>query len=516
MDTNHKRIRQQIDEEIAILEQRLFALRAQRNHLAPISRLPVEIMSNIFLFAHQGMWSKLSLALSSVSRDWREIAVDLPDLWSRVDSDLKLKHIPEYMIRSGTKPLDIDLPSIPFTSYTSLSAIAQQLPRIRTMHIGGANDSEWVSFSGADWNIAAPILERLELRCFDIPKFIFSGRVPCLRHLTLQKCRIHWNSLPTLPQLTDLHLTRPEALVPVDEFLNQLRLMPCLDSISTTLALTAARTPIQLSHQLPHLTVLYAEEETCADVAQMLQSLILPEVVHFGLRLDQRNPQDQLSIITALQHCSPISTSPITSLIMKARKGFSGYILECEDISALLQFQYSFSSMHDVHSMCTHFNLQKIRELRLDFSNVVLDHQNTPFWSLFQESSDLRKLVVRNEAFTILARYLDDESTKILNLMASSSNHVDTEDCVVDMVSFPLLRELLIRRGARSLGMHTPSLNSIARYLELRYRNGMRLESLVVCSTQPVSDQLKAEFKAVVGRFQRLTQDVKDDIDDLL
>ncbi|TFK57893.1 hypothetical protein BDN72DRAFT_806536 [Pluteus cervinus] len=107
MDNNHEKIRQQIDEEIAILEQRLFTLRAQRNRLAPIFRLPVEIMSDIFLFAHCGMWPKVPLALGSVSREWREIVLDLPDLWTRIDGDLKLKYIPEYITRSRQNPLEI-------------------------------------------------------------------------------------------------------------------------------------------------------------------------------------------------------------------------------------------------------------------------------------------------------------------------------------------------------------------------------------------------------------------------
>ena len=58
MGNNDVETRQQIDEEIIVLERRLLALRTQRNRLAPICRLPVETIARIFHFARASSTSR--------------------------------------------------------------------------------------------------------------------------------------------------------------------------------------------------------------------------------------------------------------------------------------------------------------------------------------------------------------------------------------------------------------------------------------------------------------------------
>ena len=71
--------RQQIDIEIAELEARIIALKAERNELSPISRLHPEVMQEIFLYASQGAdygyTGKTALLTSWICHSWRELAL---------------------------------------------------------------------------------------------------------------------------------------------------------------------------------------------------------------------------------------------------------------------------------------------------------------------------------------------------------------------------------------------------------------------------------------------------------
>ncbi|TFK71495.1 hypothetical protein BDN72DRAFT_750940, partial [Pluteus cervinus] len=64
-------------------------LSSQRNTLAPISRLPPEVLAKIFIeFRDEARGSEntcFSDILTWICRHWREVAVNCSTLWSEID-----------------------------------------------------------------------------------------------------------------------------------------------------------------------------------------------------------------------------------------------------------------------------------------------------------------------------------------------------------------------------------------------------------------------------------------------
>jgi F-box-like len=122
----------QIDARIAALEREIIALKAERNSISPIARLPPEILSRIFIaFAHLGQeprsvasssyysatcvrtvqWS----VLTEVSQHWRDVALGCPQLWSRIGFH-KSGWAQLMLERSKDAPLYIECALSSFTS----------------------------------------------------------------------------------------------------------------------------------------------------------------------------------------------------------------------------------------------------------------------------------------------------------------------------------------------------------------------------------------------------------------
>jgi hypothetical protein len=92
------RLRQEINDKISSLQEQVSestqALRSRRNALAPISRLPPEILAAIFSllsFYKCGMdiliypGHKSCMLVTQVCRRWRETSLNHPGLWSRIN-----------------------------------------------------------------------------------------------------------------------------------------------------------------------------------------------------------------------------------------------------------------------------------------------------------------------------------------------------------------------------------------------------------------------------------------------
>ncbi len=83
--------RRNIDAEILKLRLRIAELSITRNSLAPISRLPAELLTIIWVYARNACplysKSKMAMTISWVSVDWRRISQDWSGLWSHIDFD---------------------------------------------------------------------------------------------------------------------------------------------------------------------------------------------------------------------------------------------------------------------------------------------------------------------------------------------------------------------------------------------------------------------------------------------
>ncbi|KAF6741152.1 hypothetical protein DFP72DRAFT_774467, partial [Ephemerocybe angulata] len=80
-----------LDREIARLEQQLLDLKQRRNAMSPVSRIPPELLSNIFFLSLRflkagGITEEADpdmtrRAICAVSHQWRELAFAEPKLW---------------------------------------------------------------------------------------------------------------------------------------------------------------------------------------------------------------------------------------------------------------------------------------------------------------------------------------------------------------------------------------------------------------------------------------------------
>ncbi|TFK65487.1 hypothetical protein BDN72DRAFT_773315, partial [Pluteus cervinus] len=105
-----------IDKEIAAMQETIRELRTFRNTFTPSYRLPPEILSRIFslirLFStlvprSHGLSSLQWVAVTSVSKHWRNVAIRSPELWSHISSSYPKPLLQEWLQRSKASPLSV-------------------------------------------------------------------------------------------------------------------------------------------------------------------------------------------------------------------------------------------------------------------------------------------------------------------------------------------------------------------------------------------------------------------------
>ncbi|PBK61930.1 hypothetical protein ARMSODRAFT_618773 [Armillaria solidipes] len=210
-ESNIIRLSAEMRENIALLDQKVELLRGERIRisqaiserkrlLSPIRQLPAEILSHIFLqtiefpieatqtdAASEDMWWKFRSAHSApwsialVSRRWRQVALDFPQLWSHVNILITDKiftegtyrfaqRIGEHMLRSEKHKLSICIANDPDSSTfeelplplaTIVCSIAN---RIRDLHLFLPSS---IFANLPSLHLSLPQLERLSLLCTD-------------------------------------------------------------------------------------------------------------------------------------------------------------------------------------------------------------------------------------------------------------------------------------------------------------------------------------------------------------
>ena len=190
------------------------APRAQHPHIHFIYRLPVELLSHVFVLGSEDD-PNFPITVSHVSRSWRHIALHTPSLWRRITLNSKEYMWQERIQRARACSLDIQL--LPWTTTQSGLVRSQALNPYTVqwyMHIVLPHLRRWRSleiilseYTPYLWKSAlagcassAIMLHDLVLvyRLNDDPQefLLFSGLAPRLRRVTLNGIRLTW--LPSL------------------------------------------------------------------------------------------------------------------------------------------------------------------------------------------------------------------------------------------------------------------------------------------------------------------------------
>lgn len=268
-----------------------------KNHIAlvaPIRRLPSEILSEIFLhcmdpkgfgpeydFREQPCLDKMPLLLGEICSRWRSIALSTPRLWASLSLSIRPKYLNSdtklaktWLSRSGTCPLFISLRNgKPFQNNM------QRLMQVLLAHCEHWYDIRLAvnmpilrALSPAKNRL--PMLQKLYICMTNVDAFDIFNSAPQLRYFylagynVLSKIQIPWNQLQycdTGNLQTDLCL---------DLFSLTPNLVRCTVSPSGQES-SEPRSPVQL----PHLRSI-----TISRTVQLLDKLLVPELHEISFR----------------------------------------------------------------------------------------------------------------------------------------------------------------------------------------------------------------------------------------
>ncbi|KAH7906811.1 hypothetical protein BJ138DRAFT_1129630, partial [Hygrophoropsis aurantiaca] len=202
------------------------------NRLAPIYRLPDEILIRIFeeYIKDSHYWAEARL-LALVSRRWRLIAINVPTFWTCISfTPYDDKEIPEaYVQRSGEYPIEIKIARWPATSYSynelssALRVLYTCVTRMRRLQISDMAPEllQWLlprldrtdalSLTHISLHNSAGILD-LKESC----PFVSGCYSPAIRSLEIAGIRFSRRQLPfNLQVLTSLTLGDEKATQPM-------------------------------------------------------------------------------------------------------------------------------------------------------------------------------------------------------------------------------------------------------------------------------------------------------------
>ncbi|PPR01255.1 hypothetical protein CVT24_006018 [Panaeolus cyanescens] len=205
--------RRQIDAQVAQLRSKISVLLEQRNAYSPVSKLPPELMSRIFLHArdslakmddHKGSIEWLSLV--GVCRNWRKTALNEPQLWTNHTIGGTTEWHQLLLERSKGVPRSVVIS--PTDNREIIFDILRQPHKIRRLYvtISYPSDDHYSYPCLFDFNpalqtlssVSAPNLESLVLDLwssnehqqhrtdhYKIPPELLGGGTPRLRHLQI-------------------------------------------------------------------------------------------------------------------------------------------------------------------------------------------------------------------------------------------------------------------------------------------------------------------------------------------
>ena len=308
IDDSPECLRRAIDDELESLEKSARTLKLRRNALAPISRLPPETIAIVFsflslpreyvrLFSGDKQDNLSWLRVSHVCHRWREIALNQPRFWSRIDfTTLTSAAATEVLSRSKMAPLELEANlSCVHWGKDRLDAFREQLAThvSHTCRLSITADGHDLQSVVARLTSPAPTLEWLSLVVEDetylrlgisakvnIPHVLFDGTAPRLSRLQLDHCDINWMS-PLFKGLRNLELQTLQTRPSLGEWLDAMEEMQQLETLVVNYATPKAPpvgTPVSdptrvITH--PSLTKLILSA-SASDCTLALAHLVLP------------------------------------------------------------------------------------------------------------------------------------------------------------------------------------------------------------------------------------------------
>ena len=223
--------------------------RFSKSSLAPIHKLPVEIISTIPYYLDEdedededggkNYFDEALIASTHVCRYWREVFTSYSSLWTKLDLS-NVDKTRTYIQRSGTAPLEINLIDNKYARGFNeddflkgvFSVVLPHIHRLKSVSVRGEDIPNFFEH----FHCRMPLLERLKIRIIcpgrdqPLDNKLFGGDLSSLRELTLSRIGTHlpWNNLANL-RVLELRSFPPE--YDITRLLGFLESAPLLGSI---------------------------------------------------------------------------------------------------------------------------------------------------------------------------------------------------------------------------------------------------------------------------------------------
>ncbi|TFK62930.1 hypothetical protein BDN72DRAFT_862462 [Pluteus cervinus] len=508
---------EEIDDEIQQLQTQIQILRSTRNQLTLISRILVtEILTSIFVLARDTSESPrgyMSLVISWVCRDWRQIALGYPILWNDIEST-NMEWVQESLVRSGDTSLSVTVDRQKSGANTIVPFFLKSLPRMRSFAIQDVDNQTLPSGKrytcSQDWNAPAPLLEELSLTQVNLSETIFSGGVPRLQSLSLSFCTPGWRDNLLSSSLVAFSLRFPQRRILISAMVEILRGMPNLQNLS--LSRSMGQNPSTSEpNDIPYLqnlrTLSFAEEE-CTTTSMFLHHISIPSRARVSFSLYSEDNLEHVDAVEALQDSRKDPSSRWELTHLELLWGDSNWIWITETSpygeSTLLMLQFpTWLSDNIVTDVVQALDLSSLRSLECR----GLPPGPYTLWSdIFGHLSKLNTLILRDNCVPHFlqhleaeAKWLSSSNSEQINFTEEGMMEVDDEDGK-KLLTFVALRKLLIQ-GLLS-NPEDDEFTRLRKALEARLCGVGRLQELVLVGEE-LPDELTGLFVNGVERVSR-------------
>lgn len=307
-----------IDADLCSLDLLTSSIRTRHNAYIPVSRLPSEILAQIFLFLSFGAGSKLVretspghmvqhkardlgwIKVTHVCRHWRQVALAHLSLWTTITNDLGAKWVPLMLARAQSLPVNIQWNPLAETLGKASPVevdFAPHLSHIRTLQISDTIDR--LSQIIHTLLQPAPMLERITIldtalgsSILHVPADLFASNAPRLRTARFIGLIVSLD-VPILQHITTLDIRlrspSPECLPSTDQFFNSLSKLHCLESLRIEHYLPRCPDGISVRSQTRHPPIMLPQlskimlEGPLRSCAVAISSIYVPPTVSIGL-----------------------------------------------------------------------------------------------------------------------------------------------------------------------------------------------------------------------------------------
>ncbi|KAK0188990.1 hypothetical protein F5146DRAFT_690294 [Armillaria mellea] len=470
----------QIDAEILHHEEAVRQLKSRRNTLAPISQLPPEMLSRIFLFvSYPRERPLLWINVSHVSQHWRAVALGFPALWSSPPF-MSPTWAHEMLKRSKMAPLTIvaDLTYMTPKMLAVFDDAMSKADRSAELSLTGSKTMEKYLISATK---RAPFLNKLCIsqiytrydgteERIALPYDLFDGQTPRLRHLDLSRCQVHWDS-GLMQNLTYLRIAEPGEFRPIiSQFVDLLEQMPYLETLNLEHALPivseTTKTLPSPSHiiSLPRLSHIHLVSSVL-ESANLLNHIDFPSTATMRLILDgtKGTGTDFSSLIPTISKSRTFtSDNAFTGAPFKAMSltipyhtniRFSAYTVtntfpgSMQIAAPALELQLSWRADSSgtkeqvVRTICQALPLAQLRVLRV--FDPECDFKHTTWVDLFGSLPKLQKIELTGSGVPMAFTKALSEIKPPPPVDADQGYNLRRKKQIPDSVYFPRLRSLV-------------------------------------------------------------------------